>query len=278
MYINKGFLKFFYNALLTGMPSLTYNPFNKNVLHAPFIVDEQSTYINFRLNNEQFNKIQNFIKHCDNGLTMVPASLLRDNSKDYFLSINIYNCTSPVFSFIDSDPVTRCELNIYVKDKNGDRGTLIIDYVSNILSMDPDHLFKPGGEIQLKEYCKKCEDGDLCVDIYNNKCENNKIISGMAKNNKFDLKFNYNLIKNVVPSSRLSSNLVKFTDRIYYNNGIYDKLYYDSSLIHNKIVDCREYDVEFKFLGMDFKNVDSVFYFEKEINFVGGLWQNVLKE
>ena len=27
------FLKFFYNALLTGMPSLTYNPINKNILH-----------------------------------------------------------------------------------------------------------------------------------------------------------------------------------------------------------------------------------------------------
>ena len=38
-------LKLFYNALLTGLPSLTYNPFNKNTLHAPFVVNQYSTYI-----------------------------------------------------------------------------------------------------------------------------------------------------------------------------------------------------------------------------------------
>ena len=48
---NANFLKFFYNALLTGMPSLTYNPFNKNILHSPFNVNEYSTYINYRLNS-----------------------------------------------------------------------------------------------------------------------------------------------------------------------------------------------------------------------------------
>ena len=77
MYINKGFLKFFYNALLTGMPSLTYNPFNKNVLHAPFIVDEQSTYINFRLNNEQLNKIE------------LAALILNSNGETSVKSLNL---------------------------------------------------------------------------------------------------------------------------------------------------------------------------------------------
>lgn len=255
MFINKNFLKFFYNALLTGMPTLTYNPINKNILHAPFIVDEHSTYINYRLNNDQINRVKQFINDNNNDLNIAPASLIKDNSKDYFLSINIYNCTSPIFSFIDDNPVTRCEVNMYVYDKNNEKGTLIMDYVSNILSLDPENLFKKGGDI-----------------LFN---QNNNIIKGHANNNNFKLDFNYDFINNIVSYNSLSENLIKFTDKIYYNNGLYDKLYYDSSLIHNKIIDCKNFDVKFNFLNIDFQNVDSIFYFKKKINFVGGLWYNL---
>ena len=55
------FLKLFYSALLTGMPSLTYNPFNKNTLHAPFVVNQYSTYINYKLDESQKEYINNFL-------------------------------------------------------------------------------------------------------------------------------------------------------------------------------------------------------------------------
>ena len=97
---NANFLKFFYNALLTGMPSLTYNPFNKNILHSPFNVNEYSTYINYRLNSIQLHKINEFLEKRNLDLNLAPSTLFKDNTKDYFLSINIYNCTSPVFDFL----------------------------------------------------------------------------------------------------------------------------------------------------------------------------------
>ena len=62
MFINNNFLKLFYSALLTGMPSLTYNPINKNILHAPFTVNEYSTYINYKLNDYQIDSINNYLK------------------------------------------------------------------------------------------------------------------------------------------------------------------------------------------------------------------------
>jgi hypothetical protein len=62
MLINKGILKFVYTALLTGMPSLTYNPINKNILHAAFDVNQYSTYLNFRLNDNEINTITKFIE------------------------------------------------------------------------------------------------------------------------------------------------------------------------------------------------------------------------
>jgi len=111
MFINRNFLKFFYNALLTGMPSLTYNPINKNVLHAPFIVNEFSTYINYRLNLDQLQTLKNYLHENTDGFNIVPSSILNDDSKDYFLSLNIYNCSSPLF--LTDENMTRFEINTY---------------------------------------------------------------------------------------------------------------------------------------------------------------------
>ena len=253
--INKNFLKIFYNALLTGMPGLMNNPINKNILHAPFIVNAGSTYINYKLEDFQINKINDFLETKKNGLVMKKCKLYNDNIEDFFLSINIYNCSSPLFNFLSEEPVTRCEINIYVEDENGEKGTLIMDYESNLLSLDPDNLFKKAGNV--------------------NFVEDNEFIRGKVMNRNFLLDFNYNQYLDIYNKNSLSSELIKFTDKIYYNNGLYDKLYYDSSLIHNKIIDCMDYNVYFKFLNIEFNHVYSVFYFEDPINFVGGMWENV---
>ena len=252
---NNNILKFVYNALLTGMPILMNNPINKNILNAPFSVDKFSTYINYKLNEEQLDVINNFLITKNNGLSMAPSSILNEDSKDYYLSINIYNCTSPLFDFISNAPVTRCELNIYVKDSYNNKGTLIIDYESNILSLDPENIFKKAGNSN-----------------FNIDCD---YLNGNVKNNKFTLNFNYNWMVNTIQLNKLSTNLIKYTDRIYYPNGYYDKLFYDSTLIHNNIIEVTDYEVYFKFLNIEFTNVDSVFYFENKIDFVGGLWANL---
>jgi len=252
---NNKFLKFVYNALLTGMPSLMNNPINKNILHAPFSVDEFSTYINYKLNEKQLYAINKFLIEKDNGLTMAPISLLNEQSKDYYLSINIYNCSSPLFDFISSDSVTRCELNIYVQDDHYNKGTLIIDYESNILSLDPENLFKKPG---LANFNKDYE-----------------YLNGNVKSSNFILDFSYNWIINTINLNKLSTNLIQYTDKIYYPNGYYDKLFYDSSLIHNSIIEVKDYNIYFKFLNIEFTNVDSIFYFENKIDFVGGLWANI---
>ena len=251
---NNKFLKFVYNALLTGMPSLMNNPINKNILNAPFSLNEFSTYINYKLNEDQCYAINEFLESKNNGLTLAPCSILNDGSKDYYLSINIYNCTSPLFEFISSDPVTRCELNIYVQDSNN-IGTLIMDYESNILSLDPENIFKKAGNVKFNKDCD--------------------YLNGNVKNNKFILDFNFNYNNDIVNYNKISTNLIEFSDKIYYPNGYYDKLFYDSTLIHNNIIEVKDYKVYFKFLNIEFNNIDSIFYFENKIDFVGGLWANL---
>lgn len=255
MFVSNKFLKLFYNFMLSGMPIVLNNPINKNILHAPFSVESYSTYINYKLNQEEYNKINNYLKK-DNNFEMLSTSIYSNSKKQYFLSINIYNCTSPMFDYINNDDFsTRCELNTYVIDKkNNLKGTLIMDYVSSMLSLDPDNLFKKKGSINFQRNANK--------------------ITGYAINNNFNLKFDYDYSKNI-KNSKLTSSFIKFTDIIYYNCGLYDKLYYDSSFIQNNIIICLNNNVDFEFLNMDFKEVDSVFYFENKINFIGGLWKNI---
>lgn len=285
MFINNNLLKLFYSALLTGLPPISYNAINQNTLHAPFIVNEGSTYINYKLDNEQFNKINNHLSKKTNNLKSKAINIFNnkkksklieknnlflennykyeidkdndeDKNKHYYLSINIYNCSSPIFNFLSKDPVTRCEINTYVVNKKNEIGTLIMDYTSNILSVDPDNIFK-----------KSCPT-KFSKDLSNN------VLSCFAYSDNiiFELEYDY---KNIVSQEKISEEMIKYTDKIFYNNGIYDKLYYDSSLLHNKLLIPRYFDIHFNFMGIEFNNPESVFFFKDQLNFVGGMWDNL---
>ena len=44
-----------------------------------------------------------------------------DENASYYISVNIYNCTSPLFSLFTNKPVTRCEINTYVSNEKEKR-------------------------------------------------------------------------------------------------------------------------------------------------------------
>lgn len=259
MFINNIFLKMIYNLMLVGMPQTANNPINKNILYAPFNVNEKSTYINYKLNTQQVNQISDILKKKNN-LKLIPTSLFdyQYENKDYYLSINIYNCTSPIFDFFINEPATRCEINTYVVNRNEVKGTLIMDYISNILSMDADKIFKAPGKIMFKN-------------------QDNKLY-GKAKNKNIDLDFNIDIkYKNPKIKPILSDSLIIKTENIFYNSGIYDKVYFDSTFLKNNIIICNNHDINFKFYDIEFNNIHSVFYFEKNINFIGGMWYNIFQ-
>lgn len=258
MFFNNNLLKLFYSSMLTGLPSVTYNPINNNIFHAPVTIKPFSTYINYRLNFDQYTYIKNILDNKSNNLLPLFSNTLQDENKDYYLSVNIYNCSSPIFNTITQNIVTRCEINTYVTDANKNIGTVIMDYCSNYLSMDPVNIFKLPDNISF---------------IYNDK---NKNIDGFAdsKNIKLNMKFDTDSTHNF---NKLSNDIVLFTDKIFYMNGIYDKLYYDSSLINNKIIVPLLANISFKFFDLEFDKPSSIFYFKDEINFVGGIWYNLFE-
>ena len=111
------------------------------------------------------------------------------------------------------------------------------------------------------------------------KDNNNNKLYGYVKQKNIDFNFTIKLNEKLY-RDRLSHDLIKYTDRIYYLDGIYDKLYYDTSLLNNPIViinnnNNNNNNIEFNFLGSKFYNPDSVFVFSEPINFVGSMWENL---
>ena len=245
-------LKFVYRGMLTGLPMLTYNPITKLNFHSPFNVKPFSTYINYQLDNNQYNYINDYLKNKDSKLIPEKVSI-DDTSKEYFLSINIYNCSVPIIP--GDDDVTRCEINTYVRDPNEGIGTLIMDYTSNALSMDPVNIFKGKEDVTFSN--------------------DNNIITGLCstKNIDLDLSFTHTINDK---DFNISDHLVDYSDKIFYTNSIFDKLYYDTSLTRAKIkIPKIVNNIKFRFGELNFDTPSSIFYFQDDLNFAGSIWHNL---
>lgn len=189
-------------------------------------------------------------------MTLIPIQIRPNMKHDYILSVNIYNCSSPVF-LNEEKEITRCEINTYV-DNNGTNGTLILDYASNELSMDPVNIIKRKEHTVFKE-----SDSEMFQMLY---C--------YSKKDQIELKMDYT--KYYAYDTEISDELVFHTDRVYYKNGIYDKIYYDSSLTKSHVkTPYLHKDFKFKYKNMNFSNIHSLFFFTNEIRFIGGMWDNV---
>ena len=212
MKINFNFLRLIYKSFLFGFPRIVYNPTNDNVFYSSYSVLPYSTYVNFKLNSKEYNYVTEYLMDKEGGLDLEKIKIEDNENNEYYLSVNMYNCSSPLFDLLGKDIVTRCEINTYVKNELNQTGTLILDYTSNMLSMDPVNVFK------------KSEICEFTLD------ENN-IISCLSKSKSQDFVINYN-ISNIDRYFNVSEELHDYTDNIFYTNGVYDKLYYDRTLIH----------------------------------------------
>lgn len=251
---NKPLLQFIYSCLLCGIPQYSMNPLNQNRILAELNVKPYSTYINYRLDNKQVALLNDYVKNYSQDLDIVPIKLSKYDNPHYYLSINMYNATSPIM-MTDKDLI-RCELNTYVKTSDNILGTLILDYVSNTLSMDPVNIFKKS--------------------INKIKFENDQNVNKLYVDSKDDeifLDLKYKLSKD---DFYLSNKLLQSTDLAYYKNGVADKVFYDSSLgsADTKYGELIDKSI-FKYRGLEFYYPDSLFYFDNSLNFIGSVWNNL---
>ena len=72
-----------------------------NIFHAPYNVMPYSTYINYELNKNEINYINNYILSEDGGLELKKLKITENEDEKYYLSVNIYNCSSQLFEVLD---------------------------------------------------------------------------------------------------------------------------------------------------------------------------------
>ena len=250
-------LKTVYKTLLLGVPRILFNPFVDSNLLVPLDIDEISTYINYKLSSNDVCHLTNYIQKYNDSLELTPVKILDDDDEDYYLSINIYNCTSPIF--LTDQPVTRCEINTYVVDKFNNYGTVIIDYITNGQSMDPISLFRLP------------EKGKTCVFTHDKYCN----ITCISSLTNLNLSVCFKISDNNLPC-KIDTSLIKYTDNIFYKDGILDKIYYDQSLNFAKTYKIPMY-INFTYRDLQLNKPSSVFYFKNKIKFVGSMWDNIYK-
>ena len=68
-------LKWLYKGMITGLPSLTYNPLRLNTFIAPFEVKPFSTYINFKLTSPQVEHINNYLLKYGQEQQLIPTNV-----------------------------------------------------------------------------------------------------------------------------------------------------------------------------------------------------------
>ena len=125
--------------------------------------------------------------------------------------------------------------------------------------MDPINLFKPSSNL-----------------FYTNDCLDTIKLNGISHNEDIELQFEVDAP--ITSDWYINTELIKYSDFIYYKNGIYDKLYYDSTLVEApiQIISTKHnHNFMFKYRELDFETIDSIFFFENNINFVGGMWDNL---
>ena len=234
---------------MTGMPLITYKPLTNVNFHAPFTVNPERLYINYRLTQTQYDIVNGYVKNRNPYFKMEPIRIAGYDKPEYYLSLNIYNCSSPLF--LNDAGMTRFEINTYVTDGIR-KGTLIMDYMSNALSMDPVNIFKDAVPI----------------------CYHNGSVIGKVDNIYLNGSI---LIATKDPRFNVADDLSYYSDIIYYANGIYDKLYYDSSLTNAVLKIPKILSLNFTYLNTTFSKPDSIFYFTNQIDFVGSVWENLFK-
>ena len=84
MNLKSRLLRVLYNSMLTGMPTVMNNPYNKNTLHAPFKVDRLSVYINYKLTTSQYESINRYLDDNKSTLKLRKTSILKDDNQDFF--------------------------------------------------------------------------------------------------------------------------------------------------------------------------------------------------
>lgn len=249
------FLMGFANAVSTlfgsHRPFITFHVFDK----------PNSIFINYKIKNVQlFEKemLKNQFK-----LAKCKLLLLNEQDKDqkeekdddgggYYVSVNVY-CGE-----VATTLPTRCEYSVYIVDpyKPSEVSMLVVEAFSSIFSYDTYKGFIRGSKVTHVLAENKYLVTNYENALYSMKCTINVRSDAIAKN-----------------THQIHPDFVKANDRIYWRNGLCDKIYYDAEFSQAKVVfvdpaDCQIAYHTGKCLEYLEPEPSSVFYYKGDLKYV----------
>lgn len=252
------FIKFIYKLLYflmslgNGFSILRskYKPFIEFYLYP----NPNSLFINFKIKDD---KIKDFEKNVlNNKFKLAKCRTLKNGDKDkkdddinYIISANIY-----AGNVAQTEP-TRCEYSVYIEDPNfkNNVSMIVVEALSSIPSYDTNDGFIRGCKCKHKRDKKK----EYLLSEFDNKKISMKCKTSMKDNN----------------TDHVHSEFVKANDRIYWLNGLYDKIYYDDSFVGAEVVVVNTKDIEIDYHKGDLleyieEEPESIFFYKKGLKYV----------
>jgi hypothetical protein len=168
-------------------------------------------FINFNIPRKQVKMLERDLGLPAN-LTLARSRMTATQPWKYMLTLNIYE-TRDVLS---GAPVLRAEWSVYVKDVSNVSSDnyyfLVIDVNSNSPSLDPYNGMTPPTEFSYSNSAGVLEAS----------------ISSIEGLSKFNIEFEY---EEKASEVRLDEQWILSNDRVYWRNGVYDRLLYNGSLM-----------------------------------------------
>jgi hypothetical protein len=179
-----------------------------------------SIFINFNIPRKKVRALESLLA-LPSGFKLTRSRMTEGRPKQYLLTLNIYT-TANVLTGL---PENRAEWSVYIEDQNDPTGSgpylMVIDVNSDVPSLNPYDLWTaPSGF----EYM--FQDNNLSADI---KADPAGLVD------KFFIEFDLPLAE-MQPAS-LREDWILANDRIYWRNGVYDRLQYNGLLIDADVVE-----------------------------------------
>ena len=177
-----------------------------------------SIFINFNIPQQMVRALEAELD-LPPGFRLVPSRMTDSQPGKYMLTLNIYEMPDVLTGM----PVFRAEWSVYVQDQNDPTASggylMVIDLNSNSPSLDPYNGSTPASDFVYQEI-----DGHLSA-----------AIAGLDATPKFSIGFE--LPPPGSPPIVLSEAWILSNDRIYWRNGVYDRLLYNGLLLDADVVE-----------------------------------------
>jgi hypothetical protein len=177
-----------------------------------------SIFVNFNIPRKNVGAFESALD-LPPGFKLARSRVTQGRPLQYLLSLNIYE----TINVLTGQPENRAEWSVYVEDESDPTATrpylMVVDVKSSAPSLDPANLFTPPvGFVYTKS-------NDLVT----------ASIADYDSSGYFDIVFS--MPDATAPSVPLQAEWILSNDRVYWGNGVYDKLLYNGLLLDADVAD-----------------------------------------